>query len=211
MKILIPIIMISSVAFGFDYYMSKADIDAVRTKQGVATTSYAYQADCEKAEGEACYKINGKNLQYHAVSDFEVDDLDKPLWSPKEAVEQCYSQSDCRAKLEDKDCSSSGEGYQKFINQDYTELYCTKIVGYNKRIEKRLAEDPTLKAAYDAEQEHATQDADIKKQKKEQRKSDLKQCIKGMKGNSLNDNQFKKCVADMLREIGEGYLDSEDL
>ena len=85
----------------------------------------------EKCESFAppCYKVD-------SLKDLDVKILQ---WEAKSNVLACLGEADCNTKALTHICLND---YKQFINELYTEIYCTRALG--------LVEDPTLKAAKEA-------------------------------------------------------------
>jgi len=88
-------------------------------------------------------------------------------------------------------CSSEGEGYFSVVAQDYSEVYCTKLTGYEKKTVYKLEEDAAKKAAYEAEQAAKEQEKLNKENAKESAKLILKDC-------KVNDKFDKDCFQKLL-------------
>lgn len=84
-----------------------------------------------------------RDLEILDLKEIEVDDPTRPIQS-KTSVEVCGGREDCQAKLEAKACGDEGRA---LISEAYDEVYCSKLLGYHPKLEKRLVEDPAKKAA----------------------------------------------------------------
>jgi hypothetical protein len=113
-------------------FMTKDAI--IKAKDGKSGfTVYQYQGPCEVKNKKPCYKIDGKNIKKDFFKKVFVDNPKKPLWSQKRNKFSCQGYKDCYAKLKELDCSKlPGGGYEKYINLDYTLVYCIKKIGYKK-------------------------------------------------------------------------------
>jgi len=151
---------------------------------------------CKKHYKEKCFDITGKPIQYNKVIQIEVDDTSKPIYS-KENINACNGEVDCYdaiapactpivntnsfATVADEVCVEYCEDFPEhaaIVSADFTEVYCTKLVGYQKKYFDKLVEDAALKAAY--EQEKADKEAEkvAKKASKDAAKEILKNCTK---------------------------------
>jgi len=166
--ILIFIPFICNAAF----YMSKSDIESFNAKDGKQTTSYPKKAKCEKVEGETCYQSDNKTLQHFKFIQVDVDDTSKPIYEAKSNVQACEGEA-CYELITAEYCP---ETYQAYVNEDKTEVYCTKIIGYKQKKVDKLVEDADLKAAYDQEQSDKETAKQLKAAKKEAAKEWLKNC-----------------------------------
>lgn len=106
-----------------------------------ANTGYLDKTVCEAKEGQECFDMEGKDGDITEVSVVQVDDLSKPIYAAKSEIEVCAGFDDCFAKQSAKVCPDL-----KFINAEYTEVYCTSLTGYQKKDQKVLVENPTKKA-----------------------------------------------------------------
>jgi len=117
---------------------------------------------CKKHYDKKCVKVPvGYNHEYHIAIDEMVNDFEKPAYEAKSEVELCIDQESCELLLSEKTCPNL-----IFINAGFTEVYCTKLLGYaqKKSGKKLVVEDKTKKAAWDL----------LKEAKKDQEKADKK-------------------------------------
>ena len=87
--------------------------------------------------GFYCQKVDGLNFQALKTEPELVDDLSKPIWEAKSNVQACAGLEDCQSKL-------SGlciEPYQPIIAENLQEVYCTRILGYEKKTQLKIVED----------------------------------------------------------------------
>jgi len=168
-------------------YTSKQDAENCNK---VGRTFYLRKAQC----GPTCVKVP-KNYSCETFSeqDVEVDDYSKPSHSKSE-VEACDSEEDCKAKLALKECSDESE--RKYINAEYSEMYCSKFLGYDKKMVKKYLEDAAKKAAYDqAESDKVA----VKKAKMDEVKLIILKKLKN--GEELTPAQVRKFRIFMLRNL----------
>lgn len=150
-------------------------------KTGNAKTVYMNQSDCEKIS--PCVDVTGKDVATHDVVIENVDDTTRPIYAAKSDIWICDGETDCYNKLAVKTCPS-----EKFVNAEFTEVYCTSVVGYEQKEVEVLQENPTKVAAKLADIQKGAQVAEL------QATGDRKRKI----GSSL----ISMCV---------GYLDSKNL
>lgn len=129
-------------------------------------------------KGATCYKVKeGHSCETHHVVNEIVDDPDKPVFSKNE-VEACVAieddpvtievdesvtlESSCNEKHAMKTCIDVGE--YSVIAEDYSEVYCTKLLRHEKKLTGRqvVVIDEVKKAAND-----------IKVSKKESRRNKI--------------------------------------
>lgn len=94
-------------------------------KAGTAKTVYMNKADCEKL-GEC---IDVSTVKLDEVKVVPVDDVTSPKFVKAKLV-MCDGQEDCRTKLQDQTCDA---GDFAVINESYSEVYCAKQNGFNKK------------------------------------------------------------------------------
>jgi len=159
MKYLILLILSFNVLAG--NYMTREDFLA---KKSIV---YSDKKECKKHSlSKKCKKIN-KDFKFDTFKevDEEIDDYTKPVNSKTE-IQPCVAiindpatasidesktaQQVCEALNSSKVCSSIQE--RVVMAQDFSEIYCTKVLRYNKKLSGRkiLVEDAVLKANYEA-------------------------------------------------------------
>jgi hypothetical protein len=185
-------------------YMSKGDIE--KANQGLnGTTTYTSLKSCLDKKGEACHKIDSCAPSICSVQDTEIDDTEKPIYAKSTDNTPCNIYEDYINELteapQEDDCrlliSSENVGTEEEPKFEYTlckdktyyalyaeteegyEAYCTKLMGYKKKIVEQLREDAALKAAKELKE---LEDAQAKAQKKAE-KNEAKQAIEAAKGN----------------------------
>lgn len=114
------------------------------------TTVYSTNANCLSANPQGdCLAIpeGAIGAVLEKVAEM-TDDLNSPQWEAASQVTACVGQEACQTALEELICSS-GE-HQKFIDAEFTQVYCTKILGYDQVATGRfiLQENADQKAAY---------------------------------------------------------------
>lgn len=163
-----------------------------------ANTTYVNQGECQKIEAAKCFEITGIDLSVSKVD--LVDDLSKPIYL-KENELVCDGKDDCQLKLEAHIC----ERGEKLINENYTEVYCAYISGYQKI--EAVVLDPVKKAKQDADKLAKEQEDAEKEQKESARIIALKACLAG----SPKDNELVDCVKTLIREVLKNKLTVEEL
>lgn len=115
------------------------------------TKTFLSKTNC----GLDCINIpSGYKTEYFRVLDVLEDDLANPNFELKSNVTLCTDQTDCETKLLTLDCgiSDSSFPYQKLIKNDFTEIYCTRVVSYPQVSsgQKHVVIDQSLKDAYES-------------------------------------------------------------
>lgn len=105
---------------------------------------------CEKVNKRSCEEIIGRyNYRTFVRADQMVDDSTKPIYD-KIDMSTCSDISDCDTRHLALVCS--GYGYEKIKNYDLLQVYCIKVVGYEKKPsgKKIVIEDSAKKSLNDA-------------------------------------------------------------
>jgi hypothetical protein len=206
-------------------FFSKTQIDCAKT-EGCMLKNYMRLAECEKEEKEKCYDIEKCSPFVCTIQDVEVDDPEKPIYATKENATSCkiyevYSEEgkephtdDCRYLIRSENLGTEEtpnivyplctkpDFYALYVDKDGTfEAYCTKLLGYGKKIEKRLLEDADLKAAKEAQEAQEL----AEKQAKEQAKNEALTYIGEKKGNvdKLSQSEMNVLIEKILILLGE--------
>ena len=137
MKLIILILLFSFSAFGNYAKLSEVETNTI-------SKVWMKKSKC----GNDCIKIPlGYNSNYHVVIDQMVNDISSPINS-KNDIEICTDKADCDAKNLIKICIDELEIV--YMAADFTEIYCSKITGYNQIAsgQKIVTEDAGMKAAH---------------------------------------------------------------
>jgi hypothetical protein len=155
-------------------------VSVINSKETMEKKLFRKKADCEAFYSEDCFDITSKDLAYYDANDYEVDDYSKPKYAAKKKVQSCSDAESCFGLIQTVDdvmyCASEGEGYFAIVAEDYSEVYCTKITGYDKKTIYKLEENAEKKAAKEAADLAETQAKQAKKDAKEAAKSTLASC-----------------------------------
>lgn len=111
--------------------------------------AFSIKSECERVSGEICYDMGGLPSSVYSEIEIEVDNEQSPIYSKNE-IEICANLDDCDVKLLAKVCSDNQE--QPIKNYDLLEVYCSKFLGYNKKLIKSIGIDASKKSDYDAGQ-----------------------------------------------------------
>ena len=127
--------------------MSKSDmLDCEKTGR----TFYIKLKNC-KANNLDCINVPDKfHCKTFSELDTSVDDIDRPRNSMSQQ-EACLEKKDCEEKILIKSCPDEAE--KKYINADYSIIYCSKQIGFHKKIVKQIREDAAKKLIYDSEKD----------------------------------------------------------
>ena len=79
-----------------------------------------------------CLTVKGESTIF--INKVWVDNLNKPIWGQPGNVQKCNGKKDCQEKLFKLSCLNLPKGHVKFINYNYTKVYCIKKVGYKQKL-----------------------------------------------------------------------------
>lgn len=160
------------------------------------------QSDC----GQGCISIPfGYNKNFHKMIDEEIDDVTSPINS-KNDIEACADQAACETALALKVCTDSNE--TAYIDALFTELYCSKVTGYNQKLSGRkiVVEDAALKTSFESQK---TQDQ--AKEAAIQMAQKAMKCGQRVIAAMLIRNQPKGLTKPQVRNLVKTYSDIKDL
>lgn len=154
-----------------------------------ANTTYADKQVCESSESAACWEVSACSSDECSVQ--EVDDLNNPKFRKE-------NETACNATLED--CSKLLDGLcaegEALVAADLSHVYCAVLDGYHK---KRAVVPDTEKVKAKRDKEAAAKKAeDERKAKRDQRVTELKDCI-GLV--SPTAKQTGDCLKVLAREV----------
>jgi hypothetical protein len=113
------------------------------------STVYSSQSICRDANPEGdCLAIPSGSIPQALEKVAEmIDDPFSPQWEAASQVTECEGEEACQTALLALTCEGNRE---KFIDAEFTQVYCTKIVGYDQVATGAyvLAENESLKSAY---------------------------------------------------------------
>lgn len=89
---------------------------------------------CKDLPSEQCMCFDNVNLRHVDIVDEMIPDESKPTYS-KNDIEVCVDQSDCESKNASKTCTDSQETV--YMAQDFSEIYCSKLTGYEQKVSGR--------------------------------------------------------------------------
>ena len=141
--------------------------------------------------GDGCIKVpKDFGPDYYDLVDVLVDDYENPKYAAKTQAEACVDENDCIEKESAKTCTNGS-----FVVRTVDEVYCTRIVGYNKKTIKEVSFNNTKKAAHEAKRA-----AEAKKIKDKIEKDNLiKQQLKTYDCTSITD-AFMVKLCELYKE-----------
>lgn len=110
--------------------------------------AYSLKTDCERISGESCFDLGNYPSSVFSEFDIEVDDLSKPTYSKNE-VQQCSNNEECDQIHLNKICSNELESSIK--NYELLEVYCSRFLGYEKKLEKTIQLDQAKFSAWQSQ------------------------------------------------------------
>lgn len=111
--------------------------------------AYSLKADCERISGEKCFDLANYPSTVFSEFDVEVDDTLKPLYSKSE-IQSCASIEECDQIHSSKTCSNELETSIK--NYELLEVYCSRFLGYEKKLEKTIQLDSQKLSAWQSQE-----------------------------------------------------------
>lgn len=149
---------------------------------------FELKSSCE-AGGHACLKADGLDLDALKVVDAQVDDLSKPLYGAASNVQACFPEESCQALIAQPGfCEAPDQPFYRVAGGGY-EAYCSALLGYEKKTEKQLAEDPAkLQAKADA-----AAAAQARQAKLNALKGLRKACLATLSNGSATTAQIRTC------------------
>lgn len=109
--------------------------------------AYSLKSDCERISGEKCYDLGNYPSSVYSRGQIEVDDYTKPNYT-KSQIEPCDDQSECDLIFSSKICPSDRTLIK---NYDQLQVYCSKLVSYEKKPEDTIILDQAKVQAYQAQ------------------------------------------------------------
>lgn len=129
--------LILTLLFFTDLTYAENWLNHSKIKSG-SIEAYSLKADCERVSGETCFNVGDYPTSVYSEMDEEIDDTAKPIYSKSE-TESCLSESNCDLVFSTKTCSDLTESPIK--NYDLLQVYCSKWIGYEKKLQKTIALD----------------------------------------------------------------------
>lgn len=120
--------------FIFSFSAMASNWVPVSVIQSKGSAGFQLEADCKTSSHEQCIDVGNDpsaiSLGMALLSDEMVDDMASPIWATRSMVEQCSDEADCKARHEIKQCT---DGRSSYYSVDDLEVWCNKIIGYNKK------------------------------------------------------------------------------
>lgn len=110
--------------------------------------AFSLKSDCERVSNEKCFDLGNYPSSVYSEVDESVDDYTKPNYSKSE-VETCTANENCDTKFLEKVCTDSTES--KIKNYDLLEVYCSKFIGYQKKLQKTIGVDSVKLSAFNSQ------------------------------------------------------------
>lgn len=161
---------------------------------------YTSPSTCQESESESCYQVPNDSGEcgIFKLQDILIDDLSNPIWGSRSMVEPCIDENDCKARHEAKVCT---DGRSSFYSIDDLEVWCNKIVGYQKIVTgKEMVVDQTLKFQKDAEKAVAQAIANARSQVKA-----LRECLAGVIDLLIIRNSTKNLTVEQVDQMVQTY------
>ena len=203
-------------------WMSEEHIQ--RVKDNVYPQSrYTSEGKCNVAQTTKCWQIDGLDPVTHTIQDVEVDDTDKPIYAERTNETTCiiweyvdgeeppanncgtltatvnvgteeapiYEPSLCTDKTYFATYEAQGEGYV---------AYCSKLLGYDKKMVKKLLEDAALVSAKEAEEAAKEAEKLAKEQEKAELEASMDTCL-ALDPEVAKDKDIAECMIPVLNYI----------
>lgn len=126
--------------------------------QSQSSQAHQLESDCLKS-GEQCLDVGNEpevvQLGFFSLQDAMGDDFENPIWEAESEIDPCDGESACEIANRSKACPDQ---YSKFIDQNFSRIYCTKIIGYSQKvIGKSFLKDETAFNSYKTQKASAAQ------------------------------------------------------
>lgn len=134
------------ILFSFSAFGNFVKESEVLDCEKIGKITYSKKKDCSGT----CYKVPKKEkyCKTHSLFPIMIDGPVK-IWSGAENIQTCEGFASCNDALAVLECPDL-KGYDKFIEENYTSVYCTQHIGFEKigSGQKELREDLAKKAVY---------------------------------------------------------------
>lgn len=103
--------------------------------------AYYDRHTCENTSHSECVKRPAGHegdceIFQSTLQDVFVDDIERPIRN-KTQVASCEDSDSCQASLLALECEE--EGAEKFINESYSEVYCSRVTGFEQKFSHKVA------------------------------------------------------------------------
>lgn len=109
--------------------------------------AHSLKSDCERISQEKCYELGNYPSSVYSRGQMEVDDYTKPQYT-KSQIEPCKDQAECDLIFTSKICPSDRTLIK---NYDQLQVYCSKLVGYEKKSEDTIILDQAKVQTYESQ------------------------------------------------------------
>lgn len=141
MKLLILSLLIFTTTLHAENWLNHTKV-----KSG-SIEAYSLKADCERVSQEKCFDLGEYPSTVFSEVDESVEDYSKPVYSKSE-VQACATNAICDSTFAVKVCTDVTESPIK--NYDLKQVYCSKFLSYEQKLQKTIALDAVKLAAYQA-------------------------------------------------------------
>ena len=159
MKFLLLFLMSFSL-FAGNYF----PVEGVGNCETTSKTVFTKMDKCLKHYSKTCIDIpTSYNCAYHIAVDEIVDDVANPNYEAESNITTCEDEATCSEALQTLTCETPE--HFKLIAQDYSRVYCTKILSYPQipSGRKTVVVDEAKKAIFDEQKEE--EEAEVKADK----------------------------------------------
>ena len=175
-----------------------------------AKTTYTKISVCAIQEAPTpCWDITGLDLRYMEPGTKEVDDFEQPIFEAESVVTACTDLDSCSVLLSDTYCVDGGGSPAHFpvIADDFSRVYCTRLLGYVQVTVDALVINQALKDAADAADAATIADRVARAAKRDARLLDLETCATTPNPNAVDTANCMRSIAKEL--VRDRLLESE--
>lgn len=168
---------------------------------------FTNSAKCKKHYAKDCIKLpSGFNPNYYTLQDVIKDDLENPIYTKTEVLNQCGEY--CQSLWDSNTYTCQDQDASPYLNLDIEEIYCAKVTGYNQIAtgQKIVAEDAVLKANYESQ-------VQAKKDQEEAIQNELKAIEHGKRVIAvlMYRNRSKNLTTAQISQMNNTYSDIKNL
>ena len=125
----------------FITFSAQADWVKISDFNSCEAVGYYDRHTCENTHSSECIKLPSNygeacGLFQETLQDVFVNDISRPIRN-KTQTQACEGQELCQVALEALTCEE--EGAESFINESYSEAYCSKVIGYEQKYSHKIA------------------------------------------------------------------------
>lgn len=163
------------------------------------------KTDCDR-RGQRCQKVDGLDLEVLGTIEVEVDDLTKPVYEAKSNAQLHASRALANAAIA---VANYCPGTHIAIVADegsQWESYCTRLLGYQKKMVPQIVEDSVKKQA---KADRLSEEV-AKSPKQQALRTELRDCVITLKG-SATAAQVRACALVLLKDRLKEEIKASDL